>query len=76
MSRKIKFVVKSVAYLIIISLLLTACGTTTPEAIEVEKVVTEIVRETVVVEGTPQIVEKEVISHFVVEKISAQGGHS
>jgi len=50
--------------------LLAGCATPTPEVVEkivekvvtqeVEKVVTQVVKETVIVEGTPQVVEKEV----------------
>jgi peptide/nickel transport system substrate-binding protein len=51
-----------------IASLLTACGATTPEVVketvvvtqQVEKVATQIVKETVIVEGTPQVVEKVV----------------
>lgn len=44
------------ALTIVVSLILSACGPIpTPEVIE--KVVTQVVKETVVVEGTPQIVE-------------------
>jgi hypothetical protein len=48
------------------SLVMAACGPTTPEVIEkevtrvVEKEVTRVVKETVVAEATPQVVEKEV----------------
>ncbi len=40
--------------------LLGGCATPTPEVIEKEVIVTQIVEETVIVEGTPQIVEVEV----------------
>jgi peptide/nickel transport system substrate-binding protein len=60
-----------VALLVISSLLLAACGE--PEVVEVEKVVTEIVKETVketvIVAGTAQVVEKEVTSVVEVEKV-------
>lgn len=47
------------ALLIVVSLVLSACGPAgTPEVIE--KVVTQVVKETVVVESTPQVVEKVV----------------
>jgi peptide/nickel transport system substrate-binding protein len=67
--------------LIMITSLLAACATPTPEVIEkevtreVEKVVTQVVKETVketvIVEGTPQVVEKEVtkIVEVEVEKV-------
>jgi multiple sugar transport system substrate-binding protein len=50
---------------------LAGCATPTPQVIEKEKVVTQIVKETVVVEGTPQVVEKEVtkVVKETVEKI-------
>jgi len=49
--------------------LLAACATPAPEV--VEKVVTQVVKETVIVEGTPQVVEKEVtkIVEVEVEKV-------
>ena len=60
-----------------IAALLAACGGT-PQVVEVEKVVTqvvvetvvqkEVVQETVIVEGTPQLVEKEVTKVVEVEK--------
>jgi peptide/nickel transport system substrate-binding protein len=63
--------------LIVASMLLSACATPTPEI--VEKVVTqvvketvvqkEVVKETVIVEGTPQVVEKEVTKIVEVEKV-------
>jgi peptide/nickel transport system substrate-binding protein len=65
--------------LLVLTLLLSACATPTPEVIEkvVEKVVTQIVKETqvvketvketVIVEGTPQVVEKEVTKVVEVE---------
>ena len=46
-----------IALLMIVSLILGACG---PAATPEEKIVTQVVRETVVVEGTPQVVEKQV----------------
>lgn len=61
--------------IVILSLFLTACGTSAPEVVErvvtkeVEKVVTQVVVETVVVEGTPQVVEKVVTSVVEVEKV-------
>jgi len=73
--------------LITIVSLLAACATPTPEI--VEKVVTqvvketvvqkEVVKETVIIEGTPQVVEKEVTKVVEVEKVvtptpSAAGG--
>ena len=73
--------------LIIIVSMLAACATPTPEV--VEKIVTqvvketviqkEIVKETVIIEGTPQVVEKEVTKVVEVEKVvtttpSAAGG--
>ncbi|MFO7664830.1 MAG: ABC transporter substrate-binding protein [Chloroflexota bacterium] len=47
-----------IGILTIVGLIAVACSTAEPEV--VEKVVTQVVKETVVVEGTPQIVEKEV----------------
>ena len=65
------------ALLLIVSLILSACATPTPEVIE--KVVTQVVKETVVqketvketviVEGTPHIVEKEITKVVEVEKV-------
>ncbi len=52
--------------------LLAACAPQTvivKETVEVEKVVKETVKETVVVAGTPQVVEKEVTK--IVEKVVA-----
>lgn len=50
--------------LVLIALAIVSCTAPEPEVVEVEKVVTQIVEEkvveTVIVEGTPQIVEKEV----------------
>jgi peptide/nickel transport system substrate-binding protein len=48
-----------VAVLMIAPMVLAACGPT-PAPQVIEKVVTAVVKETVVVEGTPQVVEKEV----------------
>jgi peptide/nickel transport system substrate-binding protein len=63
--------------LVVVSMLLSACATPTPEVIE--KVVTQVVKETVVqketvketviIEGTPQVVEKEVTKVVEVEKV-------
>ncbi len=62
MRRKIGILLLLVA--MVASSLLMACGAAEPEVVEVEKEVTsivkEMVKETVIVEGTPQIVEKEV----------------
>lgn len=65
------------ALLIIASMILSACATPTPEVIE--KIVTqvvketvvqkEIVKETIIVEGTPQVVEKEITKIVEVEKV-------
>ena len=67
------------AILAIVSTLMSACATPTPEVIketvvvekEVTKVVTQVVKETVketvIVKGTPQVVEKEVTR--IVEKV-------
>ncbi len=63
MHNKKKWVSLSVL-LMVSGLILAACATPTPEVIE--KVVTQVVKETVVVEGTPQVFEKEVTK--VVEK--------
>jgi peptide/nickel transport system substrate-binding protein len=56
--------------LMMVSLILSACTTPTPEVVEkvVTQVVKETVKETVIVEGTPQIVEKEVTKIVEVEK--------
>ena len=55
---------------IMIATLVVGCGATTPEVMEVEKVITQVVqetvKETVIVAGTPEIVEKEVTSVVVV----------
>ena len=50
------------AAMIVVSMVLSACATPTPEVIEkvVTQVVKETVKETVIVEGTPQVIEKEV----------------
>ncbi|MBN1139820.1 MAG: hypothetical protein JXM73_24830, partial [Anaerolineae bacterium] len=46
-----------IALLMVVTLILAACGpTATPE----EKIVTQVVKETVVVEGAPQVIEKQV----------------
>ncbi|MBN1318404.1 MAG: hypothetical protein JXA42_23190 [Anaerolineales bacterium] len=57
--------------LLVITLLATlaGCATPTPEVIEKEVIVTQIVEETVYVEGTPQVVEKEVTKIVEVEKL-------
>ena len=56
--------------LVMIGSVLAACTTAEPEVVEVEKEVTRIVTEkiveTVVVEGTPQVVEREVTVETVV----------
>jgi peptide/nickel transport system substrate-binding protein len=67
---------KIFALLVVASMVLSACATPTPEIIE--KIVTQVVKETVVqvetvketviVEGTPQVVEKEVTKVVEVEK--------
>ena len=57
----------TVALLIVLSMLLAACGAT-PEPQVVEKVVTQVVQETVMVAGTPQVVEKVVTEQVVVER--------
>lgn len=58
--------------LMIISITLAACTTPTPEVVEkiveMEKVVTRVVEETIIVEGTPQVVEKVVTVIVEVEK--------
>lgn len=46
------------ALLVIVSMVLSACATPTAEV--VEKVVTQVVKETVIVAGTPQVIEKVV----------------
>ena len=58
--------------MIVVSLLLAACGATPePQVVEVEKIVTQIVeqtvKETVIVEGTAQVVEKVVTEVVEVE---------
>jgi peptide/nickel transport system substrate-binding protein len=57
-----------VGMLILASIIMVACSA--PEAEIVEKVVTQIIKETVVVEGTPVVVEREVtkVVTVVVEK--------
>jgi peptide/nickel transport system substrate-binding protein len=52
--------------LMILASLVTACAAPAPEVIE--KVVTQVVKETVVVEGTPQVVEVEATRVVEVEK--------
>jgi peptide/nickel transport system substrate-binding protein len=52
----------------VVSTILAGCATPTAEV--VEKVVTQIVKETVIVEGTPQVVEKEVTTVVEVEKVA------
>ena len=53
--------------------LLAGCAQPTPQVIEqtvvVKEVVTEVVKETVVVEGAPQIAEQEVTKIVEVEKV-------
>lgn len=64
---------RPISVLIVISLLLSACGAPTAEVIE--KVVTKVVQEketviqTVIVEGTAQVVEKEVTTVVEVETV-------
>lgn len=57
----------AVALLIALSMLLASCGAT-PEPQAIEKVVTQVVQETVMVEGTPQVVEKVVTEQVVVKE--------
>ncbi|MBN1317428.1 MAG: hypothetical protein JXA42_18245 [Anaerolineales bacterium] len=54
--------------LLVLGLVLVNCSAT-PETIVEEKIVTQVVKETVVVEGTPQVVEKEVTAVVEVEKV-------
>lgn len=72
MEKRILLFVRVLVGLAMLGLVLVACSTPTPEVVEVEKVVTQIVKETVketvVVEGTPQVVEKEVTRIVEVEK--------
>ena len=58
-----------IGLLVVASMVLSACATPTPEVIEkvVTQIIKETVKETVIVEGTPQVVEKEVTK--VVEKV-------
>lgn len=58
----------TVNVLVVVAMLLSACGPT-PEPVErvVTQIVPQTVKETVIVEGTPQVVEKEVTT--VVEKV-------
>ncbi len=61
-----KKLVSSFVLLAVVALLLASCGgAATPEV--VEQVVTQVVKETVIVEGTPQVVEKEVTQVIEVE---------
>jgi peptide/nickel transport system substrate-binding protein len=60
------------ALMVVVSMMLSACATPTPEV--VEKLVTQVVKETVVVEGTPQVVEKEVTRVVVATPEPAAGG--
>jgi peptide/nickel transport system substrate-binding protein len=58
----------------LLGMFVSACGPTpTPEVVEVEKVVTQVVKETVketvIVEGTPEVVEKEVTKVVEVEQV-------
>jgi len=55
--------------LIVASVLLSACSTPTPEVKVVTQIVKEVVEQTVVVEGTPQVIEKEVTRVVEVEKV-------
>ena len=57
------------ALLMVGSLILSACATPTPEEKIVTQVVKETVKETVIVEGTPKVVEKEVTKIVEVEKV-------
>ena len=41
--------------------IVAGCVAPAPQVVEVEKAVTQVVKETVVVGGTPQVVEKEVV---------------
>ena len=58
-----------IGLLVVASMVLSACATPTPEVIEkvVTQIIKETVKETVIVEGTPQVVEKEVTK--IVEKV-------
>jgi peptide/nickel transport system substrate-binding protein len=63
----------------LLTAMLAGCGAATPEVVEVEKIVTQVVKETVketvIVEGTPQIVEKEVEKEVVITATpEAKGG--
>jgi peptide/nickel transport system substrate-binding protein len=57
---------KLVVAIVIATLLAPLAGCATPAPEVVEKVVTQVIKETVIVEGTPQVVEKEVTK--VIEK--------
>lgn len=67
MSSKRNVMWKLVLLLVSVSLVAAAagCATPTPEV----KVVTEIVKETVIVAGTPEVIEKEVTKVVEVEKV-------
>jgi len=67
---------KLLAGVIVLAMLipgLVGCATPTPEVQVVEKIITQVVKETVketvIVEGTPQVVEKEVTKVVEVEKL-------
>jgi peptide/nickel transport system substrate-binding protein len=68
MRKKLNWQAALLAVATTIVLILTSCATPTPEVIEkiVTQVVQETVKETVIVEGTPQVIEKEVTK--IVEK--------
>ena len=52
---------------LVLCVVLTSCGAT-PEPVVEERVVTQVVKETVMVEGTPEIVEKVITEVVEVEK--------
>ncbi len=70
MSTSRKTLLASVSLLTVLAVLV-GCAAPTPEVIEREVIVTQIVEETVLVEGTPQVVEVEVtkIVQETVEKV-------
>ena len=57
-----------IVMLAVLALLVASCGAATPEVVKETVVVTRSSKETIIVEGTPQVVEKEV-TKVVVETV-------
>jgi peptide/nickel transport system substrate-binding protein len=67
MNRNLRKLLVAMLILSTTALSITSCATPTPEVVEVEKVVTQVVKEEVLVEGTPETVEVEVTKIVQVE---------